>query len=116
MVPDDERAAAAAGHDHLWASRADRERVIQALKVSFARGRLSKAEFDLRMSRTLASRTYADLAALRQAGTAARPAPPQQWIASRAKQPAGTGWPVPPGRRVTAIADSLDARHPWFGN
>jgi len=64
MVPGDERAVAAAGHGHLRASRADRERVIQALKVSFVQGRLSKAEFDLRMSRTFASRTYADLAAL----------------------------------------------------
>jgi hypothetical protein len=57
-------AIAAVGRDHLRASHADREHVIGALKTAFAAGRLTKDEFDRRVDRTLASRTYADLAAV----------------------------------------------------
>jgi hypothetical protein len=53
---------------HLRASHADRERVIGMLRTEFTAGLLTKAEFDLGVHRTLASRTYADLAA----ATAAR--------------------------------------------
>jgi hypothetical protein len=53
---------AAAGRGDLRASHADRERVIGTLKAAFVQGRLAKAEFDLRVGRTLASRTYAELA------------------------------------------------------
>ena len=55
--------AAAAGRGHQRASHADRERVIGMLKAAFAAGLLSKDELDLGVDRTLASRTYADLAA-----------------------------------------------------
>jgi hypothetical protein len=55
---------ATSDRDHLRASRADREQVIDALKVAFARGQLAKGEFDARISQTLVSRTYADLAAV----------------------------------------------------
>jgi hypothetical protein len=58
-------------------SHADREQVIDLLKAAFVQGRLAKGEFDLRVGQTLASRTYAELAALTAdipAGlTAARP-------------------------------------------
>jgi len=57
-------AAAAAGRGHLRASHADRERAISALKSTFAAGLLAKDEFDRRVDRALASRTYADLAAV----------------------------------------------------
>ena len=53
---------AAAGRGHLRAARADREQVIEALKSAFARGHLTKDEFGARVGRTLASRTYAELA------------------------------------------------------
>jgi hypothetical protein len=53
--------AAAVG---LRASRADRERVIDLLKVAFAQGRLDRDEFDTRIGHALASRTYRDLAAV----------------------------------------------------
>ena len=53
--------AAAAG---LRASRADRERVIDLLKTAFVQGRLARDEFDTRVGRALASRTYAELAAV----------------------------------------------------
>jgi hypothetical protein len=53
----------AVGRGHLRASHADRQQVIGALETGFAHGLLTKAEFDLRVRRTLASQTYADLAA-----------------------------------------------------
>ena len=52
----------AAGRGHLRASHADREQVIGILKAAFVQGRLTKDEFDQRVSQTFASRTYADLA------------------------------------------------------
>jgi hypothetical protein len=61
---DDIAAAAATGRRHLRASRADREHVIDTLKVAFVRGLLDKDEFDLRVGQTFASRTYAELAAV----------------------------------------------------
>jgi hypothetical protein len=62
--PGDEIAAGAGGRGHLRASHADRERVTEILKVAFVQGRLGRDEFDLRVSQALASRTYAELAAL----------------------------------------------------
>jgi hypothetical protein len=54
-----------ADRGHLRASRADREQVIGTLKAAFAQGQLARGDFDVRVSRALASRTYADLAAVR---------------------------------------------------
>jgi hypothetical protein len=48
----------------LRASHADREHVIDTLKVAFVQGRLTKDEFDTRVAQTLAARTYADLSML----------------------------------------------------
>ena len=62
--PGDEIAAGAGGCGRLRASHADREQVIGILKAAFVHGRLDRDEFDLRVGRALASRTYADLAAL----------------------------------------------------
>jgi hypothetical protein len=59
--PGDEEIAVAAGRGHRRASRADREQTIDTLKVAFVQGRLTKDEFDSRISQALASRTYADL-------------------------------------------------------
>ena len=61
MRPEPGTQAAAAG---LRASRADRERVIDLLKAAFAQGRLDRNEFDARIGQALASRTYAELAAI----------------------------------------------------
>ena len=38
--------------------------MISTLKAAFVQGRLAKEEFDQRVSQTLRSRTYADLAAV----------------------------------------------------
>jgi hypothetical protein len=59
--PGDERADAGG---RLRASHADREQVIDVLKAAFVHGQLDRDEFDRRVGRALASRTYADLAAL----------------------------------------------------
>jgi hypothetical protein len=56
--------AGGAGRGRLRASHADREYVIDTLKIAFVQGRLSKDEFEQRLSKTLASRTYGSLAPL----------------------------------------------------
>jgi hypothetical protein len=48
----------------MRASHGDRDQAIEVLKAAFVQGRLDKDEFDLRVGRVLASRTYADLAGL----------------------------------------------------
>src|SRR5215469_15594331 len=79
----EEMTAVAAGHGHLRASHGDRDHVIDTLKAAFVQGRLTKDEFDLRVSQTLTSRTYADLAMLtadlpaRLIGARHEPAPVQ---------------------------------------
>ena len=72
--PEEQGAAAPAGHlraaraaapaGHLRTARADREQVIDVLKAAFVQGRMRKDEFDARVDRTFASRTYAELAAI----------------------------------------------------
>lgn len=54
----------AVDRSHLRASHADREQVIDVIKAAFVQGRLAKDEFDQRIGRVFASRTYADLACL----------------------------------------------------
>jgi Domain of unknown function (DUF1707) len=54
---------AAAGGNFL-ASHADRERVVDTLKVAFEEGRLTKDELEARVAQALGSRTYAELAVL----------------------------------------------------
>ena len=82
--PGDQRTAAAGGRGRLRVSRADRERVIELLKVAFVQDRLTRDELDTRVGLALASRTYADLADL----TADIPAGPA--AAEPAAGPAGT--------------------------
>jgi DUF1707 SHOCT-like domain len=64
----------AADRGRLRASDADRERVIETLKVAFTQGRLTRDELDSRAGRALLARTYADLATA-TAGIPARPVP-----------------------------------------
>jgi Domain of unknown function (DUF1707)/Domain of unknown function (DUF4190) len=68
-------------HATMRASSADRERAVDVLKAGFAEGRLTQEEYNDRMGRAYAARTYGDLAAL------------------TADLPAGAGplpaWPVP---------------------
>ncbi len=88
--PGDEMAAGAAGRGRLRASHADREQVIGTLKAAFVQGRLTKDELDARVGQTLASRTYADLAAVTAdlpAGLA-RTQPVRQPARAKARLPA----------------------------
>lgn len=62
--PRDGMAAGVGGRPHMRASHAEREQVIGVLKVAFVEERLSKDEFDLRVSRALTSRTQGELAVL----------------------------------------------------
>src|SRR6516165_9364496 len=72
----DERAAGAGDRNLLRASDADREQVIAVLQAAFVAGRLTKDEFDLRLTLVFASWTHADLAVL-TADIPARLATPQ---------------------------------------
>jgi hypothetical protein len=54
----------AGDRSHLRTSHADREQVIDVVKAAFVQGRLAKDEFDQRIGRVFASRTYADLSVL----------------------------------------------------
>jgi hypothetical protein len=56
--------AGARDRSRLRASHADREQVIDVVKAAFVQGRLAKDEFDQRIGRVFASRTYADLTSL----------------------------------------------------
>lgn len=71
--PGNEQAAVAIGCGHMRASDADREQMTSTLKAAFVQGRLTKDEFDARIGQALASRTYAELAAV-TAGIPAGPA------------------------------------------
>jgi Domain of unknown function (DUF1707)/Domain of unknown function (DUF4190) len=51
-------------HASMRASSADRERAVDVLKAGFAEGRLTQDEYNDRMGRAYASRTYGELAAL----------------------------------------------------
>jgi hypothetical protein len=87
--PGQENPVTAAGRGHMRASHADRDRVIDTLKAAFVQGRLTRDEFDARVGRTLASRTYAELATV----TAGIPAGPP-----RAQPP-----PKPARRQVSNV-------------
>ena len=53
-----------AGPAEMLAANADRDRAIDVLNAGFAEGRLTKDEYDDRMARVYAARTYGQLAAL----------------------------------------------------
>jgi hypothetical protein len=69
-------------HPAMRAASADRERAVDVLKAGFAEGRLTQEEYNDRMGRAYAARTYGELAAL----TADLPAGP--W-------PVPSPWPMP---------------------
>jgi Domain of unknown function (DUF1707) len=94
--PGDEMAAGAAGRTPVRASHADREQVIESLKVAFVHGRLTKDELDARAGRALAARTCAELNAVtvdippaRAMSGPTRPVPARRWPLARVA--AGSG-------------------------
>lgn len=97
----------AASRARLRASDADRERAIEALKVAFTQGRLSRGELDLRTGRALLGRTYADLAAA-TADMPARVMPVRPVLAKPALARSRADWPPP---ALTAPERKRPANH-----
>ncbi len=96
----------------LRASRADRERVVDTLKVAFAQDRLARDEFDARVSQALAARTYADLAAAVAGLPAEQPATRPPHRTSRPQVGNGAKWAIsglitPAVLAAALAADSL---------
>jgi Domain of unknown function (DUF1707)/Domain of unknown function (DUF4190) len=85
-------------HASMRASSADRERAVDVLKAGFAEGRLTQDEYNDRMGRAYAARTYGDLAAL----TADLPVGPLPAWPVPAYQP-----PPPSGTNSMAIASMV---------
>lgn len=90
------------GHGRLRASHADREQVVDLLKVAFVQGRLTQDELDGRIGQALAARTYAELAAL----TADLPAEPDR---TPAPVPAPAAVPAPAQNRSATKAVKVGA-------
>ena len=84
----------------MRASSADRERAVDVLKAGFAEGRLTQDEYNDRMGRAYASRTYGELAAL-TADLPAGASPLPMWPVP-AYQP-----PPPGGTNSMAIASMV---------
>jgi hypothetical protein len=114
--PGDELAAGAGGRGHLRASHADREQVVGTLKAAFVQGRLDRDEFDLRVGQALASKTYADLAAL-TADLPARltrarpPEPARQTVNKKAVAALAAATPALVG--MMAAARAMPDATPW---
>jgi hypothetical protein len=72
----DDKVPGTGDRGRLRAAHADRDRVIGVLTTAFVRGMLDKDEFDVRVSQTFASRTYAELAAVTADLPAAAPQAP----------------------------------------
>ena len=105
--PGDDGAARSAGRGRMRASHADRDQVIDTLKDAFVQGRLTKDELDSRVGDVLASRTYADLAALTD-DLPAGPPPvkhPRQRVPARSRRPENRT--VRNGARVIAATTVL---------
>jgi uncharacterized membrane protein len=74
-------------HPSMRAASADRERAVDVLKAGFAEGRLTQDEYNDRMGRAYAARTYGELAAL----TSDLPnGPLPAWPVAAYQQPTGT--------------------------
>jgi hypothetical protein len=87
-------------HASMRASSADRERAVDVLKAGFTEGRLTQDEYNDRMGRAYAARTYGDLATL-TADLPAGASPVPAWPVP-AYQP-----PPPSGTNSLAIASMV---------
>ena len=61
MAVGDRYPAAGSARGNMRAADADRDRVVEVLKLAYSEGRLSKDEYDGRVESALSARTYADL-------------------------------------------------------
>ena len=86
-------------HASMRASSADRERAVDVLKAGFAEGRLTQDEYNDRMGRAYAARTYGELATL-TADLPAGASPLPAW-------PVPAYQPAPSGTNSMAIASMV---------
>ena len=86
-------------HASMRASSADRERAVDVLKAGFAEGRLTQDEYNDRMGRAYAARTYGELATL-TADLPAGASPMPAW-------PVPAYQPPPNGTNSMAIASMV---------
>ena len=100
--PGDGLAASTAGRGHLRVSHAERDRRSACSRPLFVHGMLARDEFDLPVSQALASRSYAELAAV-------PPALPPGGAAEAAGPARARGQPVLRPGRVMAAATALYA-------
>ena len=89
---------------HIRVSDADRNAVAEQLGAHYADGRLDQAEFDERISRTMAAKTRGDLSGLFDDLPDAYPAPAE---APGAAGPGGSTAPCVRPRRRTGVFRSL---------
>ncbi|WP_062999648.1 DUF1707 domain-containing protein [Nocardia mikamii] len=75
------------GNEHVRASDADREKIVERLRSAMDEGRLNLAEFDDRVQQVYAARTYgelspilSDLPAVRERPDAARAGRVPPWV------------------------------------
>lgn len=94
---------AGGGHGRLRASDADRERVINVIKAAFVDGRVTKDELDARISQTLLSRTYGELAVV----TSDLPVRLARPVTVPKRDLAPTGASITPGDRVVVGTATL---------
>jgi hypothetical protein len=104
----DGQTAADDGRGHFRASHADRERVVGTLTAAYVYGLVTKDEFDERVGRTLAARTYAELAVVTAdipPGLAPAP-PPLRPVPAKVNAPAPAPAKLGPGQRA-AVATAV---------
>jgi uncharacterized membrane protein len=75
---------AASGQAYLRTSTAERERAVDVLKAGYAEGRLTKDEYDARVSQAFAARTLGELAVVTADLPGGHPAAPA-WPTARPK-------------------------------
>ena len=96
---------------HLRAADTDREAVAAVLGEHMAAGRLTVAEYDERLGRAYAAKTYGELAELTSdlPGPAPRPAPAAPPVGAGASQPGRSAPSSPHGAEVWDQHDSWRA-------
>jgi hypothetical protein len=97
------------------ASDADREQVIDTLKVAFVQGRLTRDELDARAGQTFASRTYAELAAVTVDIPARPPAAREPAGQPAAREPAGQAAAREPAGTPSATKFAAWSLGGWAG-
>jgi uncharacterized integral membrane protein len=92
------------GRDEMRAGDADRQAVADRLKAALDEGRLDLNEYDERLQKTYAAKTYADLDGLLDDLPGVAPPQHSQVAAYRTAQPANTPAPAPVEHQHNALS------------